>query len=179
MNWPQMGTAEHEALCFALEAQGQRVLRQEELVQFHQKVEETSKHSDSACDSLLAQLNFVIGQIGDLERPTQHQDLPTASGSTMYRQYHQAPLQSVSQIQRCFQESWGLPFLSSVSSTEFQAATFHSDSAKIAYIISYLSEVWATSEWSCKTAVCNSLLFHSTIWHREAAKELHALGQGR
>uniref|UniRef100_A0A4W6DG68 DUF4939 domain-containing protein n=1 Tax=Lates calcarifer TaxID=8187 RepID=A0A4W6DG68_LATCA len=74
---------------------------------------------------------------------------------------------------------------------EFQAASFSTDRAKVAYMISHMSgraEAWATAEWSRRSAICESLpLFIRTLTQvfqtvspgREAARSLAALRQGR
>ncbi len=64
-----MDTAEHASLRSALDAQGQRILSHEDqLVQVRQEVAEATKCSDSACATLTAQLNYIIGQLQELEK---------------------------------------------------------------------------------------------------------------
>ncbi len=189
-----MDTAEHETLRSALKAHGQRILSNEDqLAQVRHEVAEASKRSETTCTNLSAQLNFVIGQLQGLERLTQPHDLPAASSSSPSSP---APSEArslhLSCPERFYRDSGDCrPFFSQCElHFEFQAAAFPSDHAKIAYIISYLSgraKAWATSEWSRRTAVCNSLplfsdtfkqIFHSAMPGREAAKALHALKQG-
>uniref|UniRef100_A0A3Q3W915 DUF4939 domain-containing protein n=1 Tax=Mola mola TaxID=94237 RepID=A0A3Q3W915_MOLML len=85
------------------------------------------------------------------------------------------------------------PFISQCElHIEFNAASFSSDQAEIAFIISHLTgratRFWATAEWSRRSAMCNSLaefikiftqIFQSTSPGREAARSLVSLRQGK
>lgn len=74
---------------------------------------------------------------------------------------------------------------------QFQSASFLFERAKVAYIISHLSdraEAWATTEWARDSHVCRSLkrftdtlskVFDHTAPGREAAQALVSLQQGK
>uniref|UniRef100_A0A3Q3XA82 C2H2-type domain-containing protein n=1 Tax=Mola mola TaxID=94237 RepID=A0A3Q3XA82_MOLML len=137
--------------------------------------------SESTCATLTDKLILIIDQ---LQQPSASPVAPKCSEAAaeppvstvnLYSLHLSSPERFSGQSVDCrpFISQCGLHF-------EFNAAAFSSDRAKIAFIISHLTgraRSWATAEWSCRSALCNSLpefikiftqIFQSTSPGREA-----------
>ncbi|KAK7913158.1 hypothetical protein WMY93_013369 [Mugilogobius chulae] len=180
----------------ALQAQGQRLGQQEEQVScLREELRTANQSHQEVFSQISAQMALIIDRLQRMEttpllqgdpQPAASETLPAVlpSGSSHVR---------LSSPERFSGESGDCrPFLSQCElHFEFQPASFPSDRAKVAYIISYLSgraRAWATAEWDRRSTVCNSLprflktfnqIFQTVTPGREAAKALVTLRQGR
>ncbi len=194
--WPRHGLRR-----VTLRTKGQKLHHQEaQLAGVRQEVVEASRQNEAACATLSEQLDYVLNRLQGLEQALATRS-PESGASAAAIAEDPAPFSQppesqclrLSSLER-FSGEYGdcRPFLSLCElQFEFPASAFPSDRAKVAYIISYLSgqaKAWATAEWSCRSAICNSLpllvetfktVFQSATPGHEAAKALVALKQGR
>ena len=137
-----MDTAEQGSVLAALEGQERQLRQQEKVIeQMHRAVAEASQCSEVACETVTAQLTYVIGQLqamGPATLSSQSAEPPAPASSP-------APASEVrpvrlSSLERFSGESNDCrPFLCQCElHFEFQPATFPSDRDKIAFIISYI-----------------------------------------
>uniref|UniRef100_A0A3Q3W030 Uncharacterized protein n=1 Tax=Mola mola TaxID=94237 RepID=A0A3Q3W030_MOLML len=141
---------------------------------------QAAKCYESACATLLPQLNVIIDHLQILEQPSASPIAP--KGSEAAAEFPVSPVSlhffHLSCPERIFGDSGDChPFISQCKlHFDFNASAFSSDRAKIAFRISYV------------TAVCYSLpeflktftqIFQSTTPGREAAKALVFLRQGK
>uniref|UniRef100_A0A3B3I1M0 ribonuclease H n=1 Tax=Oryzias latipes TaxID=8090 RepID=A0A3B3I1M0_ORYLA len=185
-----MDTSESERLLAALGTQGQRITQQDQqLAQLrHDFATAMSSLSTQLSDVTTALQNRTVSECSSSVTPS----APSETATTPPGPSEPRPVR-LSSPERFSGDSGDCrSFLTQCElHFEFQSHAFPSDRAKIAYIVSYLSgraKAWATSEWSRRSAVCNSLplfletfrqIFHSAVPGREAAKALVNIKQGR
>ena len=204
-----MDSDDTEGVRAALRAQGARIHGYEErltsITRHLQEMANQLQNFQTLASEQLRSLNEVChqltGQVGSMSTVTSAPTatLPPAPASTPQPDPPPSPttiptpvlhlskparFSGDSESCRSFLVQCGLHF-------EMQAASFPTDCAKVAYMISHLSgraEAWATAEWARNSPVCDSVdtfkeklskIFNQSTPGREAARALMGLRQGR
>ncbi len=195
-----MDPADPDVLGRLLQSQEERLQRQEEsLSVLRHEWRAMSEQQGTLLSAFGSRMNFLIDQVQQLQRPVSSGDAGADSVSQTSAAAPSSPLSGssphlqLSRPERFSGDSGDCrSFLTQCElHFEFQASSFTSDRAKIAFIISHLSGRaldWATAEWNRRTETCNSLrlftktfsqIFQTVSPGREAARKLVALHQNR
>lgn len=135
-------------------------LQEERLELFRRK---WLRHNESACATLSAQLELITNR---LQASDQSDASPIVQTVTKAAAEPTAPSLRSQSLCLCSPERFSgdscdcHPFLSQCElQFDLNSSAFSPDRAKVTYVISYLSgrvRLWATVEWSCRSAICDS-----------------------